>query len=124
MMKRGFTLIETVVYIALLGLIMGGCLAAVWGIVQGMGQVSSRGIDLNEGGFVARKLEWALSGASSASIGGSGCDGTLHVAKYDGTTADFRRNALGSSVEMQEGGAGYLPITTANASTTCLKFQS
>jgi prepilin-type N-terminal cleavage/methylation domain-containing protein len=125
MNQRGFTLIETVIYIALLGLIMGGCLAAVWGITQGMSQVSTRTTNFDEGGFVIRKMHWALMGASAISIAGSGCNQTLTITRYGSpTTVTFRRNAASSSVEMQEAGGGYYALTTGNASTTCLKFQT
>ena len=117
---RGFTLLETLIYIALLAVIMGGTLAAVYNVLQGAGRVSAHNTTQEEGNFVLRKIDWALSSASNIVVAPS----TLTVGRYDGNTVDFRINS--GVVEMREsaGGFGYLPITTSNVAVGGLVFTN
>ena len=121
-MKRGFTLIETVVYVALLGLIMSTMLVGVYQILQAQASTSNKTIMQEESTFVLRKIDFALSGISALPVvGGSGCTQTLHTTKYDGTNWYFK--IIGSEIDASENGSTYYPITTANISATCLKFN-
>ncbi len=118
-MKRGFTLIEAVIYIALLGLIMSGAVVMSYQLLQGSTSTSSRSTVQDEGGFVLRKLAWALSGATDVSGGGT----TLTVTRLDGNTAYFR--LTGGVIEMRESalGGSYEPITTEkNVQASALQF--
>ncbi len=118
-MKRGFTLIETVIYIALLGLIMSGAVMMSYQLLQGSGSTSARSTVQDEGGFVLRKLSWALSGATDISGGGS----ALTVTRADGNTTYLRLN--GNVIEIRENatGANYEPITTEkNVQASALQF--
>jgi len=65
MNKKGFTLLETVIYIALFSVLMTGVIVAVFNIFASndRNQISV-GIQ-EEGTFVARKLSWALTSASA-----------------------------------------------------------
>ena len=66
--KAGFTLIETVIYIALLGVLIGGGVVAAFYILDSAGKNKS---DINvqaEGNFIVRKIEWALIGSLINSI--------------------------------------------------------
>ncbi len=127
-MTRGFTLIETVIYIALLAIIMGGAVAAAYALSQGSASLSAAGVIEGEGNFVLRKIDWALTGTSSLAIILAPAVGTygaaLSLKRVDGTQVDFRLN--GSSIEMREGGATgiYEPITTENVSVSALQFYA
>ena len=124
---KGFTLIETIIYIALLGLIMGGTLLAVYQILEGGASLSGKAVVQGEGNFLLRKLDWALSGDSSIpTVGGSGCSQTLSITKtgFSPNPIDIRLNA--GAVEMREGGIGfgtYEPLTTSNVAVSCLQFR-
>lgn len=120
----GFTLIETLVYIALLGLMMGGTIMAVYEILQGSGFVSTKTTAQNEGSFVLRKINWALSGVKTITVPLVGCGSELAVSKFDGTTAVIQ---LGSGLDaekilMKENAGTFLPITTDNVQVTNLQF--
>jgi type II secretory pathway pseudopilin PulG len=122
-LTSGFTLIETVIYIALLGIIMAGAVTGAYEVMQGSTNISAKTTVQDEGGFVLRKLEWALTGLSGTpTVAGSGCAQTLHTTTYAGTNYDVR--LTGSAVEMRENSGSYAPITTSNVSVSCLKFQS
>ncbi len=117
-MKKGFTLIEAIIYIALLSLLLGGAVLCAYQILQGSTSLTGNTIIQDEGGFVLRKLEWALSGASTASASGS----TLTVTRFDGTTVNFRLS--GGAVEMLENAGAFARITTTNVQVTSLVFAT
>ncbi len=125
---KGFTLIETIIYIALLGLIMTGALVSSYDLISSSQSSSGKTTVQEEGTFVERKIGWALSDMSGApTLGGIGCTQTLSVNKtgYTKNPVEFRRNVANNSIEMREGGTGaYVAITTSNVAATCLKFAS
>lgn len=120
--KSGFTLLETIIYIALLGMIMSGALVTSYQLIDGASASDSKATIQEEGNFVLRKINWALTGVQSIATPISGCNSVLSVSKYDGTNVAIRLS--NGKVEISESGVGgtYLPITTENASTTCLRF--
>jgi Tfp pilus assembly protein PilE len=125
---KGFTLVETIVYIALLGLIMTGALLTSYELILSSQKSSGKTTMQEEGTFVMRKLEWALADMSVApTVGGSGCDQTLSVSKtgYGSNPVQFQRNSANNSIEMRKGGVGaYTPITTSNVSVGCFGVVS
>ncbi|MEK7133550.1 MAG: prepilin-type N-terminal cleavage/methylation domain-containing protein [Patescibacteria group bacterium] len=116
---RGFSLIETIIYIGLFALIMGGGLLAVHQLLQASAQVNDKATIQDEESFVLRKIDWALSGASAIFVPSQT---TLTVTRYDSNTVDFRLN--GTAIEMRESaiGASYIPITTSNVTVNGLTF--
>jgi type II secretory pathway pseudopilin PulG len=86
--QKGFTVIESLLYIALFGIIIGGVTAAVYGIVQSAGRGQTRIEMQEEAGFLLGKLNWALTGACEVIIPASGVPApSLSVTrKYAGTT--------------------------------------
>ena len=68
---RGFSLIETIVYIALLGLLMAGAILSTYQITQSSYLVGKRDATQEEGNFVLRKIEAAMVGAADVSASGS-----------------------------------------------------
>ncbi len=111
-MNRGFTLIETVIYIALLGFLMSTAVLGAYQILQGSNEVSTQTIVQDEGSFVLRKIDWAMSGAQSVD---ASIPQNLFITRYDGIVAHFQLNT-GSTPDhltlSADGSAG--PITTEN----------
>ena len=65
---RGFTLLETLIYIALFGVLMTGTLVTVYELLLSF-EHNSRAIAIQEEGiFLQRKINWALVGATTVSI--------------------------------------------------------
>src|SRR4030042_506817 len=61
--QAGFTLIESLLYIALFSIIIGGALVAVYQMIESSDAVSAKNIVEMEGSFLLRKIDWALTGA-------------------------------------------------------------
>lgn len=133
----GFTLIETVVYIALLGLIMGGTLTIVYQLLESYMSLNSKTYIQSEADFVLRKISWALLGIdpNQPIIPSSGNDNKLSLIKYDGTKVDIcldSSDPLKKVIKMRENSAAplactdpsFLPLTTENVIVDDLKFQS
>ena len=60
----GYTLIETIIYIALLSLILTGSLTIVHRLTTSNNQINQKIIAEGEAAFIFRKLEWALNGST------------------------------------------------------------
>jgi hypothetical protein len=127
-MKRGFTLIEAVVYIGLFAFILGGTLASVWEVLQGQGKVDTRTTVQDEVSFVIHKLDWALGSIdpTQATTPAAGTTNTLALTRYGGTQIAVRRVVVGGKGLLQmseDGGATYTAITTSNVDASALQFK-
>jgi Tfp pilus assembly protein PilE len=61
---QGFTLLETIIYVALFSMLMTGVLVTVYELIES-GTHNRMAVAIQEEGtFVNRKLSWALSGAT------------------------------------------------------------
>lgn len=107
---RGFTLIETILYIALFAMLMSGAVVAAYNLLEG-GNRNKTAIGIQEEGtFINRKIHWALTGASNAVVSGGG--NTLTITRPDlgaqsplviygnGTTVTIARGATGLEVAL------------------------
>jgi prepilin-type N-terminal cleavage/methylation domain-containing protein len=97
-LHRGFTLIETLVYLALFSILMSGAIVGSYQLLQGGAHDRALAFTQSEGTFINRKINWALSGASDASVTGSQLDITrtdlgevLHI-DASGPNMTLRRN--------------------------------
>ena len=61
----GLTLIETIIYLALFTIIIGGSLIAVYQILQASTQSQEYALIEEEGNFLMGKLVWAIDTADS-----------------------------------------------------------
>lgn len=88
MSKAGFTLIETIIYIALLAFLMGAGISVAFYIIDSSQKNKTEVNVQAEGNFILRKIDWALTGATDAT-GGSTLTvtkfGGLYVFSFDGT---------------------------------------
>ncbi|HEV8666780.1 MAG TPA: prepilin-type N-terminal cleavage/methylation domain-containing protein [Candidatus Paceibacterota bacterium] len=120
MTKKGFTLIETLIYIALLGLLLTGAITTSYLLMQSAALVDSKNAANEEAEFVMQKLTWVLSGAQAISVPSS-YGSTLSVARYDGISVDMRMGV--SAIEMSENASPFNPLTTSNVQVTSLSFH-
>lgn len=126
--RAGFTLIEMLVYIALLSLLIGGTLLAVYNLLTDVGTLRGKVNTDEEANFVLRKIDWALIGANSAAVASpvAGSSGPLLQVTKSGFTSNpikIDLNSASSSVRLSRGGGSFLPLSTANAAITSLNFD-
>jgi len=98
---RGFTLIETLLYIALAGFLMTGTMLTVFGLLESASKNSSAAVVQNEGAFVIRKIEWEF---------------------MKDTAVQYRINA--GALELSYDGVTYVPLTTANVVVSAVNVVS
>lgn len=84
MKHQGFTLIETLVYLGLFALIIGGLVSASYMLFETSDRNQTKAMMQEEGNYIMAKVVRALDNASSAavSLGGS----ALTIAKYDSSS--------------------------------------
>jgi type II secretory pathway pseudopilin PulG len=84
--KKGFTLIETLVYLAMLGLVFTGLFAAGFAIVESLDVLKARAIVQEEGNFLLAKINWAMNDAYQVDLPLSdSAANELTVRKHDGS---------------------------------------
>ncbi len=116
MPQKGFTLIETLVYLALFSIIIGGLIAASYMLFETSDRNQTKAMMQEEENFLIAKINWALSGASSVSVPSANSSGsTLTVTKYDGTS--FTINRSGTDLIMN-----FTPLNNTNVAISKLVF--
>jgi len=74
--NRGVTLIETLVYLALFGILMSGGIVAAYNIFQSSDRNSAKILIEEEGDFLLGKINWSLSAISAINSPASGSSGS------------------------------------------------
>lgn len=125
---NGFTLIETIIYIALFSLLMGTAFVTAFQLIDNSGKLSAKNTIQEEGNFVMRKINWALTGAKIFSASGS----ELTINRYDNKKIDICLDS--EKIRIWEGNlldvvptcsdSAFLPLTTDNIQVTSLQFTS
>lgn len=69
---KGFTLMETLIYIALFGILMSGAVIGVYNLIVNNDHNILENRIQEEGTFINRKINWALTGATAISVDGGG----------------------------------------------------
>lgn len=100
--NKGFTMMETLIYIALFGIIMSGAVVGTYNLMEG----GNRNIDSTkieeEGTFINRKLGWALSKATDATVSGGGS--TIKIFRNDGIDVTFSGDGEDITITRTVGG--------------------
>jgi prepilin-type N-terminal cleavage/methylation domain-containing protein len=107
--SRGFTLLETLIYIALFSILMSGAMVASYNLLEGGGR-NEKAIGIQEEGtFINRKINWALTGASVVTASPDGT--TLTMTRPDlGAQSPLVITADGSTVSIARGGGVSTPL--------------
>jgi len=116
----GSTLIETVIYFALLAVIMGAVSVAAFSIVEAGGRNQTHIYLQEEGEFLLAKLDWALSGASNMSVISTS---SLEIVKYNFPSNPLRFEVIGGVMRLQAGTAGQQLLHSDRVSVTGMVFE-
>lgn len=125
MKNRGFTLLETILYIGLFSLLLTSALTVMWQLVRSMDDTTKHSTIIEEGNFVLRKINRALTNTTFiAQPSLATPTTTTFVLTQTGSSKPItiRFNAASSSVEMQENDRVFEPLTTSNVSVGELMF--
>lgn len=123
-MKRGFTLIETMIYVALFVIIIGGGFVGAYQVISSSDYANRQSVIDEEGNFVIRKIEWALSGTQTINSPALGVTGsTLSINKYNfapNNPVVFDLNM--GVVRLKKGSGSPISLTTSNVVVSNLSF--
>ena len=107
----GFSLLETIMYIALFGVLMSGALVAVYQLVAS-GEANLHKVAIQEEGlFINRKISWALSGATAVVAPDAK---TLVITRPDlGAQSPLTFREQSGVLQLARAGSAPLSLTTA-----------
>jgi archaellum component FlaF (FlaF/FlaG flagellin family) len=115
---RGFTLIETIVYLALFTMIIGGFVSASYSLSENAGRNQTKAMLQDEEDFIVGKILSSLESANAISLPGSSSSGSaLNFTTYAGGSVTV--SLSGSNVIWN---GGVMPLNNANVSLTQLTF--
>ena len=118
--NAGFTLIETMLYIALFAIIIGGAIVTAYSIIESGGKNEAKFQVQEEANFLLRKINWALTGADSLSTTASPPTLTVHKGV---TTLVFSLNVASASLQLKTNAAAPVPLSSRNVVIASLSFQ-
>ena len=117
----GFTLIEALMYLALLTLLIGGAGAASYSMIESAGRNQMKAMLQEEGDFLVAKINWALSSVASVEIPAVGLSGTsLSVTKLDGAIGTVLITLAGSDMTLKRGSNAPQVLNNTNVSVNNL----
>src|SRR6266404_3191432 len=119
--NHGFTLIETLIYIALFGIIIGGVSVCVYTLISASGH-DQTGIMLEqEGDFLLGKLSWALADGYGLTVG---VDKTsFSVNKYNFTDNSLAFDFHNGNLRLTQGASGAENLNNSSTRVENLVFQ-
>ena len=123
--RRGVTLIEVVIYLALFGLLIGGAVVAAFNVLESASRGQTKAMLQEEGGYLQKKIEWTLSGARTVSIPSIGSLGeTLSVTKWDVSIGNpVAISLVGTDVRMSKRGGAWATLNNSNVLVSGLLFS-
>jgi prepilin-type N-terminal cleavage/methylation domain-containing protein len=120
--QSGFTLIETIVYIALLAIIIGGGMIGVYNILEGSGRTRQAMYREQEAYFITRKVDAVLSEATSVTIPSISLPSSNSlVVQTDGGPITI--NLFGEQINLQRGAGDQHPLNDTLVPVTALNFE-
>lgn len=98
--QKGFTLIESIIYIALFAIIIGGGMVGTYHIIQATDASYNHIILQEEANFLFRKIDWALTGATAVT---TNSPNTVVIFKpISKVSTQFIFDEIGDSLTMQK----------------------
>ena len=66
--NSGFTLVETMIYLGLFGILIGGAIISVFTMFESQARNQNHAMISQEGNYIVGKIDWALTGATSVDV--------------------------------------------------------
>ena len=119
--NNGFTLIETMIYIALFSVIIGSALIAVYGIIQNTDKTQAKIIFEGEASFVLQKINYAITGTNMILLPLLGENGiALTLSK---STGNISLQLSGDKLQIKDGGMVFLDINNDDVRISNVVFK-
>lgn len=119
--QAGFTLLETVLYLALFALLMGSVVLAAYYVVQESTRVQAKVVVYQEANFVLRKIDWVLTGATAIADPLGGTTGShLQLTKPAGTS---ELQLSSGKVQFRQDGGAYADLNNDFVTISGFTFQ-
>ncbi len=122
--QRGFTLIETIIYAALISVIIGMTVVAVYQIIQFSDSLNKKNIVEEEANFILRKIGWALAGTPSINSPVSGTTSTvisINKINYSANPIIFDLNS--QNLRIKKGGSEPVVLNSQNVAVNNVVFE-
>jgi len=117
--QAGFTLIETILYLALFAIVIGGGMAAAYNIIQTTDANSNHVILQEEANFLFRKIDWALTGVTAITANTS----TLVTTKpISGVSTQLTFALSVNTITLQRGTGTAVVLNSASIAVSALSF--
>jgi prepilin-type N-terminal cleavage/methylation domain-containing protein len=117
-MKKGFTLIETLLYIAIFGIILVAGISAAYNLIESTTRFNNKVLVESEANFVLRKLSLGLENVTNAAVSNTASEYSVALTRSSPSeTLTFSIPITAGEVTINHG-AGALPITTSRVSVT------
>lgn len=121
---RGFTLIETIIYIALISVILTMTLLATIGLLETKNRTAARLEVEEEANFLMGKIGWALAGARAVTAPAAGATSTaLTVEKFNFAQNPITFDLADGAVRIRYGSAAPTPLLSESAIVQNLVFE-
>ncbi len=118
--QAGFTLMETLIYLALFAIVIGGGMVAVFEIIQSTDATNNKIIMQEEANFFLRKIDWSLTGATAVSVPAST---SLQTTKnISGTPTQINFSLSGSNLNYQQGSGSAAVLNSSSIAVSNLSF--
>lgn len=115
-MIRGFTLIESIIYVGLTAFLLIAVLGATYPILSGAERSSNKITADGETVFVVRKIGWAMGSVTGISLPNEGSTGAVLTLSHPAGTLSFT-NANGAILLSIDGGSAQV-LTASRAAFT------
>lgn len=114
---KGFTLIEVVMYLGLFTLIIGSVLTSVDSILEANARSHTKVMVQEEGAFILGKIDWALTGVTSAQVI-LGNSLATNKSNYPSNPIEISIEADGN-VFIKKGAGAAMRLNNSNVTVAC-----
>ncbi len=121
---KGFTLIEVLIYSALIAMIISGSLIAVYQIIEGSDSIQNKIIIEQEANFLLSKIRWVLTGATaiiSPTVGLASSTLSINKANYSENPIILDLNS--NNLRMKQGSGNPTILNNQNIAISNLIFE-
>ena len=106
--RSAFTLIETLLYIGLFTLIIGGTLSGAYQIIEGSDRLTAKTELQEEANFMLRKIDWALINGTILSPAVNSTSSILRINKSGFASNPLEFTMQSNNLELSHGGVSQI----------------